>query len=143
MTRRFWIVLAALALAGCGADSAQPPQPGLWEVTRSAGAPSGRQKTSPPTTMCIRDQGREGDPARRIIVDMIGSSRCKPDKVQVAGGRVSGALQCPEFYAFSAHEEPVTGRYSADSVELAVDTPVFGHVLRQSVSAKRIGDCER
>ncbi len=143
MSKRFWMVLPALALAGCGADTAQAPQPGLWEITRSAGAPNGRQKAEPARTVCIREQGQEGDSARRIIIDMIGSNRCEPDKVKVAGGRISGALQCPEFYAFSAHEELVKGRYSADSVELGVDMPVFGHVLRQSLSAKRIGDCER
>lgn len=134
------IAVLVLALAGCG-QASQPIQPGEWEISRSEGAQNGPGKLRSSLTRCFRNLSREADPSRKIVVEMIGSDRCDAGKVRVSGGRISGALQCPEFYAFSAHEEPTRGRYSADSVEMSIDMPVFGHVLRQTMTARRVGDC--
>ena len=134
------ISLLSLALAGCG-PAGQAIQPGEWEISRSAGAPNGRQMSATTTRTCLRPSSGGDDPSRQLVIDLIDSSRCETGKVRVAGGRISGVLQCPEFYSFSAHEEPVRGRYSAESVEVSVDVPVFGHTLRQTVKARRAGDC--
>lgn len=132
------ITLAALALTGCGGGG-EPVRPGEWEITRTAGAPNGRQTDQSTSKRCFRET--QGDPTRDIVLKLVGRDSCEHDKVRIGGGRIGGVLQCPEFYGFSAHEEPVRGRYSADAIELTVDMPIFGHVLRQSVAAKRVGEC--
>lgn len=133
------IPLVALTLTGCVGEPAEPVRPGEWEITTRAGAPNGRQVGQSVTKRCLRARG--SDPTRKIVIELIARDSCEADKVEIADGRIGGVLQCPEYYSFSAHEEPVAGRYSANAVELTVDMPLFGHVLRQGVKAKRIGDC--
>jgi hypothetical protein len=132
--------LTALVTSACGGGGASGPvEPGEWEVTTVSGAPNGRQMNGSTSTRCLR--ATQDDPTREIVLQLIGRDSCEPDKVRVANGRIGGVLQCPEYYSFSAHEEPVSGRYSGAAIELHVDMPIFGHTLRQSVSAKRVGDC--
>ena len=131
-------LLAAFAAAGCSGQSG-PVQPGEWEITASTGAANGRQIDSMTTTRCLRARN-QGDATREIVLELIGG-RCDAEKVRIANGRVGGAFQCAAYYGFSEHKEPVSGRYSPDSIELVRDTPIFGAVLRQKISAKRIGDC--
>lgn len=138
-TRRL-ILASALTLTACGGDAGQSVRPGEWEMTMSAGAPGGRQMQKTTATRCFRASG-DADPTRGIILEMAGRDSCERDKVRIAGGRIDGVLQCPEYYSFSAHEEPVSGRYSAEAIEINVDMPIFGHTLRQQVRAKRVGDC--
>lgn len=133
------ILLTTGALAGCGGETAGPVRPGEWEITTTAGPPNGRRIDQAVTKRCLRAKG--DDPTRKIVLELIGRDSCEVDKVTVADGRIGGVLQCPEYYSFSAHEEPVAGRYSANAVDLTVDMPLFGQVLRQSVKARRVGDC--
>ena len=132
------IVLLVLALAACSGPG-EAVQPGEWEIKTAAGPPNGREVPRSAVTRCLRSI--EDNPTRIIVLELIGSDRCDHDHVRVADGRISGVLQCPEFYAFSAHEEPISGRYSADAIDFIIDVPVFGRVLRQRVHAKRLGDC--
>jgi hypothetical protein len=132
-------LLAALVLTGCGGETTGPIQPGEWEITSTTGAPNGGRINQSVTKRCLRS--RQGDPTREIVLELISRDSCEAGKVAIAGGRISGALQCPEYYSFSAHEEPVAGRYSATTVDLTVDMPLFGHILRHEVKAKRIGEC--
>ena len=133
------IALLALALTACG-DAGQAVQPGQWEITHAAGPPNGREVQKSAVTRCLRSS--QEDPSRELVLELIGD-RCDQAGVKVAGGRISGALQCSEFYAFSAHEEPVAGRYAADTIDFTVDMPLFGQVLRTHVKARRTGDCDR
>lgn len=140
MTRQgLTVAMLALALTSCS-DAGRIVQPGEWEITHAAGPPNGRAVQKAAVTRCLRSS--QDDPSREIVLELIGD-RCDPAGVKVAGGRISGALQCPEFYAFSAHEEPVSGRYAADTIDLTVDMPLFGQVLRTHVKARRTGACDR
>ena len=132
-------LLAALVLTGCGGETTGPVQPGEWQITSTTGAPNGGRIDRSVTKRCIRS--RQDDPTREIVLELVSRDSCEADKVIIADGQISGALQCPEYYSFSAHEEAVVGRYSATTVNLTVDMPLFGHILRHEVKAKRIGEC--
>ncbi|MFN3932276.1 MAG: DUF3617 domain-containing protein [Brevundimonas sp.] len=132
-------MLSVLALTGCGGETAGPVQPGEWEITSTTGAPNGGRINRSVTKRCLRS--RQDDPTREIVLELIARDSCEADRIVIADGQISGALQCPEYYSFSAHEEPVAGRYAVTTVGLTVDMPLFGHILRHEVKAKRIGKC--
>ncbi|MDB5706993.1 MAG: hypothetical protein JWN66_4109 [Sphingomonas bacterium] len=157
---RLLLSLPLLALAACnpsgtsakttgGANDPQaellagaPLAPGKWEVTASLTGPPGGApaRTEPPqtSTRCLELKDTIA-PTPELF---LGSGRaCKRDVWNVAGGNINGVLICPGMDDIREVPTRISGRYDRESYNVQSEMSVFGMTIRQTVDAKRIGDC--
>lgn len=131
------VVLSVFFLGGC--DLAKP-RPGEWEIASRLGTASGPavpdQKTKT-TKQCI---GAAHTSSRDVILAMTGN-RCKDQDARIGFGHIGGVLHCPGSYDISDYDAPISGAYGPDRLHITLDMPVFGVELRQTIDARRIGDC--
>jgi hypothetical protein len=148
---RLWpaIVSTPLLLAACGGASSPFGGPaygkldqGQWQLTATLGTPSGNTGREPPLVVkqCV-DKVQALKPVREAVLAMADRAKCGSDAATIANGVIGGKLRCKGMDDIPEHDEAISGSYSHDRFRIAIDIPVFGMTARQTIDAKRIGDC--
>lgn len=116
---------------------------GRWELSATLGTPQNANPgREPPLTVqhCL-NAGQAAIPARDAILSMASRSQCRNDNVRFERGTIGGALTCPGMDDIPEHQEQVSGSYARGSFRMTIDMPFHGLVVRQSIEARRTGDC--
>lgn len=164
--RRGAILMAALALGGCGGAAERNQsandvaatlggitiQPGLWVITSEVtevSAPNlplqARDRmlgARPPIRSCITPEQAARPDARFLAAE--GGNGCSYADFAMANGRMTGTMRCPE--AAGATTAQMTGDYRPDRyvLTMTIETPMpDGAVMRVNTRTvgRRTGDC--
>ncbi len=134
-----------LLLAGCGTvpmPGYDRLDPGSWQLSATLGAPGTTKTAGPPQVakLCLA-AAEVARPVRETILGMASRGQCRNGGATFANGTIGGAIRCEGMDDIPAHPEAVSGSYSHDSFRITIDMPVYGSTVRQTIEAKRIGDC--
>lgn len=118
-------------------------QAGSWALSTTLGTPQNASPgREPPLTVqqCL-NAGQAEIPARDAILSMASRSQCGNDNVRFERGTISGALTCQGVDDIPEHQEQISGSYTSASFHMTIDMPFHGLVVRQTIDARRTGDC--
>lgn len=126
-----------------GLDASDGLQAGKWTLTATLGTPQVvRPGGEPPLTVqhCLGAEQAEM-PVGDAILSMASRNGCGTDNARFGRGSIGGALTCQGVDDIPEHRQQISGSYSSEAFRLTIDMPVHGNVVRQTIEARRIGDC--
>ena len=146
--------MAPLLLIACGGpvqddnvafspEASDGLQAGSWALSTTLGTPQNASPgREPPLTVqqCL-NAGQAAIPARDAILSMASRSQCRNGNARFQRGTIGGALTCPGMDDIPEHQEQISGSYTSGSFRMTIDMPFHGLVVRQTIEARRTGDC--
>lgn len=118
-------------------------QAGQWTLSTTLGTPLSMSAGREPPLVIPLCLGAEqaGMPARDAILSMTSRGGCGTDNARFERGTIGGALRCRGMDDIPEHREQISGSYGRTSFRMTIDMPIHGAVVRQTIEARRTGDC--
>jgi uncharacterized protein DUF3617 len=142
--------LLPLLLIACGksapgndSEASGGLQAGTWTLSTTLGTPLGMSAGREPplvVPLCLGAEQAEM-PVRDAILSMASRGGCGTDDARFERGTIGGALRCRGMDDIPEHRQQISGSYGRTSFRLVIDMPVHGAVVRQTIEARRTGDC--
>ena len=155
MTKHIKVAAAAiLALSGCGSANSTL-DPGEWELAYEITDVKGPADWPPDVIAsmkqmkltqrkCITPAQSAAPTFKQLMVNEDDLS-CTATGFSLAGGKISGRVDCPASQVMGKVEMDMKGRHDARSFEMtaqsSVDNPGARMTLASRTNGKRIGDC--
>ena len=115
---------------------------GQWQLSSTLGTvQGGAPGQSPQTSKQCVDKLAALKPVRETVLAMIDKDSCAVDRARFANGLIGGNLRCKGMDDIPEHDEAISGSYRGDRFSMVIDMPVYGTMTRQTIEARRIGDC--
>jgi hypothetical protein len=136
-------LLVACGKPAAGPDASDGLQAGRWALATTLGTPQRvRPGGEPPLTVqnCLSAEQAEM-PVRDVVLSMASRGGCGTNNARFERGTIGGALRCRGMDDIPEHQEQISGSYGRTSFRITIDMPVHGAVVRQTIEARRTGDC--
>lgn len=137
--RSVCLIPVALMLSACGG----PQEPGEWEILSTLGSPSSPAPSgTPPLSikLCLKPRAHP-QPTRDVILAMTSLKQCQTGGAFIDYGIIGGRVHCPGSSDIPDQDQQISGSYGGRAISMAIDMPLFGQTVRQTIKARRVGEC--